>query len=146
MVNTKLLNDTVRVIQAQPEKYYQGTWISNQETCGTTMCFAGHAAVLAGAETPDPSKHEIADWYVEKGTNKYLNWRQAGHSGPYESVRQYATNALGITDAEASYLFDGDRSWDSILTAVEELNETGQVELPDVEDYEDYCCESCSGY
>lgn len=151
-VNLELLNDTLKVIKLNPELHGQSTWVSKAEhtTCGTTMCFAGHAAVLAGAEIPDPKKHTIDDWFVAKDeNNSYLNMSQvyyANDAVPNQHVQDFATKALGISSEERDYLFEADRTMDEIELAVQELNETGEIQTmwEEDEDYYDDCgCGEC---
>src|SRR4051812_40565249 len=46
--NKELLQRTIDYIEAHPEEWDQTEW-----RCGTSMCFAGHAAILAGCEWRD---------------------------------------------------------------------------------------------
>jgi|SRR5687768_6894074 len=150
MVNVELLKETLEIIEKNPQNYDQSNWVrkDSNNVCGTAMCFAGHAAVLAGAEVPDPKKHNINDWYIMEDENKsYLNYMQYdalyGDANAI-SVRTFATEALGIRWEEADYLFDGDRSLDEIRYAVNELVETGELDVP--ERGASYCCYDCDGY
>lgn len=150
MVNKELLKLTLDTIQAKPSEYYQGTWVSTTESnvCGTTMCFAGHAAVLAGAEIPNPKKHYVADWYVGKD-GQYMNWREAeaANFGDYQSVAVFARNALGLSYEDSDYIFDGDRTEDEIVAAVDDLINDREIagRYTYVDDEDDYgpcpCCE-----
>lgn len=152
MVNKELLQETLAWIKTKPADYNQGNWVQKAEEspCGTQMCFAGHAAVLAGAENPDPKKHFIGDWYVKNDESKsYLNWLdiQKESRSNYTHVQEFATNALGLTAADASYLFGADRTVEEIEVAVEELLEYGNIQTFGYSDEDRYyCCEDCDGY
>lgn len=148
MLNKELIKNTMDLIKAQPEVYDQDNWVSEDaySPCGTTMCFAGHVAVLAGAEIPDPKKHQIFDWYVGP-EGEYLNYKDFWNlNKPGESVSAYARKAMGIDNDEALYMFAHDRSVEDLELAVKELLEHGAIRTfnDDEDDYEDYCCDRCS--
>lgn len=155
MVNKELLQDTLDWIKAKPQEYAQNNWIQSAEEspCGTRMCFAGHAAVLAGAENPDPKKHFIGDWFVKNDENKsYLSQKTVGKydAKDYMHVQVFATKALGLTAPEAAYLFGADRTVAEIEVAVGELLDYDAILTFDSRDgddnYYEYCCEDCNGY
>lgn len=152
MLNRELLKNTMALIKYKPETHNQSTWVTMDDSspCGTTMCFAGHAAVLAGAEIPDPTKHLVADWYIRKSDLAYLNYQAAAGTSMSErkSVREFAKDNLGIIDMEANYLFDGDRTVEEIELAVQELLEYGSIltyssQADDEYDYYDYYDDGC---
>lgn len=140
MLNRELLKKTMAIVKYKPEQHDQHDWVmlDEESPCGTTMCFAGHAAVLAGAEIPDPKKHRIENWYV--GPNgEYINADQRfGYDAVYGlGVGEYAANALGLPSVEADYLFNPDREVEDIEVAVEELLEHGQILTYVDRDYDD---------
>lgn len=153
-MNKELLQDTLNLIKARPETHNQSNWViaNPASPCGTTMCFAGHAAVLAGAETPDPKKHVISDWYVGKD-GQYVNYGEACGLGYHETkgVALFAQNALGLSSEYADYLFHASISRERLEEAVEELITTGSLSAVDnYDEYDDYydgddgCdCEEC---
>lgn len=151
MLNKELLKETLDIIKLKPSEYDQTSWVRVEEAnvCGTAMCFAGHAAILAGAEAPDPKKHYVADWYVNNSDKAYLNWQQydAAEWGTATSVARFAQAALGLDYDQADYIFDGDRTVDEIEHAVNTLIETGDYVPPssyyDEDDDDYYCCPSC---
>lgn len=152
--NKALLKKTLEQIKAHPELHNQNFWVvANEENlCGTAMCFAGHAAVLSGAENPDPKKHFIEDWYVRKDNLAYMNYEDT-YQVPfkdYESVSKYAGRELGLTSEQSDWLFDSNRTLEEIESAVEELITYGTLEAAEYHDdyddydYDDYCdCEEC---
>lgn len=148
MVNKELLKATIDVINAKPELHDQANWVRIEEenVCGTAMCFAGHAAILAGAEAPDPKKHYVADWFIAKG-GKYLNWKEADAADADEqivSVASYARNALGLDFETSDYMFDGDRTREELTEAVDDLlNDRPVVVYDDDEDDYDGGCPCC---
>lgn len=88
MGNIKLLKDVRDTIIMNPDSHNQSSWI-----CDTTMCIAGHAAVVSGR----------AEVRVDKLYGVYL----ANVSDPEESL--YASDVgvevLDLTDDERHYLF-----------------------------------------
>lgn len=84
MSNVDLLKRTLDQIVKFPETHSQGTW-----HCETTMCIAGHAAVLAGAKLKVGSYGDTKLW----------------HDGSVVSASRFADEALDLTDFEYSYLF-----------------------------------------
>lgn len=149
MVNKELLKNTLDLINANPETHHQANWVRVEpaNVCGTVMCFAGHAAVLAGAEIPDPKKHKVADWYVGKD-GQYLNYEQAGADGDfnYVAVSDYARKALGLSNEQANYLFGPDLDRDDLYVAVQELLNDEEISamqyMDDDDDYGDCpCCD-----
>lgn len=160
-VNRELIKNTMELIKATPEVHHQANWVNTSAAspCGTVMCFAGHAAVLAGAEIPDPKKHQISDWYV--GTNgEYRNWTQAYEMKASENtpVATFAKDAMGVSHREADYMFEPERQVSELELAVAELVEHGQILTfnehydDDYDDYDDtedddchdYCCDYCN--
>lgn len=145
MVNKELAKSTMAAIKAQPEKHDQDYWVTvnDDSPCGTTMCFAGHAAVLAGAEIPDPKKHLIADWYVGPD-GAYHNWKdaEAGRVPGAIQVKFFAQNALGITSDERDFMFADYRTVEELEVAVEELVEHGAIQTWE-EDYDDDDWDGC---
>lgn len=149
MLNKELLQKTMNLINAKPETHDQANWVfeTSNSPCGTTMCFAGHAAVLAGAEIPDPKKHLVSDWYVGEG-GKYLNYLdynnlESRKRDEATSVAFYARQALGLDYEQAEYLFGHDLSREDLEDAVEELVSTGMLSDIDFYDDSDEYCDCC---
>lgn len=152
MVNKELLKNTLDLINAKPETHDQSNWVLVEPStvCGTTMCFAGHAAVLAGVEIPDPKKHEVADWYVGKN-GEYLNWKQADKVdfSARRPVAEFARDALGLNSEQADYLFGPELDREDLEEAVNELLNDEPISRmgydEDEDDYDDYdgcaCCD-----
>jgi|SRR5688500_1023583 len=101
MGNIELLKKTKEHMQANPEKHNQGTWISfpsysSSNLCHTTMCTAGHAAVLAGAEVPNSGEHAQMGWTLnQEGKLDYYG----------DNVATWASDKLGLNEEEYNYLF-----------------------------------------
>lgn len=97
--NVELLERTLEYVIAHPDEHDQNTWRSVL-SCGTTMCFAGHAATLAGGSWVTIEDH----WYglIPEADDEY-QW--AYHGVPYVLVRKRAQRVLGLTDEQANALF-----------------------------------------
>lgn len=149
MRNLELLKATREFILKNPAKHDQADWIEvREEQCNTTMCFAGHAAVLAGAEQP----RDFFSWRVDedgKLTEVVNGYRSGGML-----IEDYAREKLGMTYAEAEWIFYCmDNS--TVLNRIDQLVEAwesgedvdtydyGYDEYDEEEDYED--CQACEG-
>lgn len=101
MGNIELLRKTKEFMQANPRVHNQSTWISFSDAaesnmCHTTMCTAGHAAVMAGAEVPTFEKYLDHGWHLSsEGEIDY-------HGEP---VAAWASDRLGFNDDEYNYIF-----------------------------------------
>jgi hypothetical protein len=103
MGNIELLKKTKEHMQSNPDKHDQGTWISfpyasspMSNMCHTTMCTAGHAAVMAGAEIPTFEQYLELGWTLNsEGKMDYYG----------EGVAGWAGDKLGLNDDEYDYLF-----------------------------------------
>jgi hypothetical protein len=95
MVNVELLEKTLDHITKNPDEWNQAHW-----RCETGMCFAGHAAMLAGAKwlhpqfDPDDAASAVV---VAPNGERYL----AG---------TYATAALGLGPQQCLHLFNSDNT------------------------------------
>ena len=90
--NLALLNATMDFIKANPNKHDQNSWINT--SCGTTMCFAGHAAALSGAEVP---KTDEVRWALNDD-GKIDEFEGQG-------VEYWAGDKLGMTADERNFIF-----------------------------------------
>lgn len=103
MGNIELLRKTKEHMLANPERHNQGTWISYPDSarppynmCHTSMCTAGHAAVLAGAQIPTFDEYLNVGWVLnEEG--------EIDRNG--EGVASWAEAQLGLSGDEYNYLF-----------------------------------------
>lgn len=93
-VNKELLLQTLAYIEEHPEEWRQGRW-----RCGSTACFAGHAALLAGAE-----------WLHKKEINQATDEKVRAPDGAVEWVNDYAKHVLGLTTDVAEALFHGNNT------------------------------------
>lgn len=108
MINKELLLETLQYIEEHPEKWNQKHWVPE---CGTACCFAGRAALLAGATYP-------------------LWMRNAGRTatmvlpyGAIVSVSDYAAGKLGIDSKDADKLFDAKNTLEDLNLVVKQLIE-----------------------
>lgn len=121
-LNEKLINCVLRHIEREVEKgsgaYNQNTWaeiaVSNRQgvalQCGTQGCFAGWACLLSTPKSEWLSAFgfddmESDEWNAVGGGKGYLRYStNGGFDFPKEAAKK-----LGLTEHEASYLFDGAR-------------------------------------
>lgn len=117
MANANLLKLTMLYINTFPEKHDQGDWV---DPCESTMCFAGHAAILAGATFKQKIFDYDNEWCVNPETGKHVKW---GSDKPWVYIKEFATNKLDLTFVEAEYLFHHNRTRAELEKAVEMLSE-----------------------
>lgn len=118
--NVELLQTTMRQIEQNPETHDQGRWIT---ACRTAFCYAGHAAILAGALPPAAAKDEFGSfWAIDPTTCKsaLLSAYDLRESSKMP-VDVFAAKRLGITGAEAEVLFAGDRTIPELRALVDAL-------------------------
>lgn len=101
MGNIELLKKTKEFMQANPSLHNQDTWIkfrgvASTNMCHTSMCTAGHAAVLAGAQVPTHAQYVDNGWTLSK-EGKIEYWGDA--------VSLWAGDKLGFNDHEYNYIF-----------------------------------------
>lgn len=101
MGNVELLRKTKEFMQANPGLHNQDTWISfpgaaRSNMCHTSMCTAGHAAVLAGAQVPTYEQYLDSGWTLSSdGAINYWG----------DPVAMWASEKLGFNDNEYNYIF-----------------------------------------
>ncbi len=115
MANENLLKLTMLYIKTFPEKHDQGDWVN---PCDSTMCFAGHAAVLAGATFKNKIYREEDEWLVDPITGKHKDWN---YDGDRVYIQEFARKQLGLSMAESDYLFHQNRTKEQLEKAVEML-------------------------
>lgn len=116
MINVPLLESTMGRIFAEPENWNQREWVTTDpvylppgNVCGTAMCFAGHAAILDGAQLASSPSNTVV-------TRDGERW----------PVASYATLALGLTSRQADDLFRAENSLDDLQYKVKDLIEQAQ--------------------
>lgn len=117
--NVPLLLATMALIKVFPEKHDQGSWV---DPCNTTMCFAGHAAMIAGA-TFDRDIYDQEDEWILDPNGKHVGDEQArdrhfNRKDGYKYVEEFAADKLGLTPEESSYLFRHNRTREQLEDAV----------------------------
>lgn len=162
MVNVELLDATMEHIRNNPQKWRQASWymwvdeagrtkyqgvvvdVEEVNSCGSAMCFAGHAALKSGFPAPPKSNFQI--------------W-SAKIDGKDWDVSDFARMKLGLTWDQSDVLFSGDNSMEDLETLVALLKENPEATEEDMkraidrwydegededEDEEGYCCEYCN--
>lgn len=112
--NVALLNQTLAHIEAHPEEWKQASW-----HCGTTACFAGHAAILDGGEWEDAhsdmllARDDDPREFVYDGNPAVID------------IEDRARWILGLTNDQAAELFEGRNSLDDLREQVAKLTGSG---------------------
>jgi hypothetical protein len=136
MANVKLLKKVLRRIHKDEKHFKQGDWVSIKglnswseepfdinNLCGTSYCFAGHAAIMTGY--PDFNSF-LRGYLVAAGGADTLSQRNvSGVMANWISVKthlgyglvDHAEKALGLTRDQADRLFEGGNS----LTRIDDL-------------------------
>ena len=119
MVNKELLRTTMDFINANPQLHNQGDWI---EPCNSTMCFAGHAAILAGATFDQKIWEMHEEWDVDATTGKHGIFQDYNDPASMNlcHVSDFAQNKLGISFAEREYLFSPSRTREQLNRFVDD--------------------------
>lgn len=130
--NVELLNATMDWIKANPKLHDQGDWVEpGNEACETTMCFAGHATILAGGTFDRKIYERDYDWTVDAETGQHQERRvySLGCGCCDETVENqthvanFAAKKLGLNPDEQAYLFHGGRSLEELEEAVKKFSE-----------------------
>lgn len=114
--NPELLRKAMANILKYPETHDQNAWIEKKfdvdgGMCGTTMCLAGHVAVVAGADLPpvlDPTWD--GEWHLnEEGkfrtSGQYRDHLYQEGDEDILETHKWASKALGMGYEEKDYLF-----------------------------------------
>lgn len=114
-VEVALLSKVFDHITAHPDEHNQAEWavLTNASSCGTAMCIAGHAVVMAG--------HEL-----------YFQGDRAFYVKPPhldQTIAGAAQNSLGLTRRNAEVLFSGGNTLDDLWDIVSAITD-GAVQRP----------------
>ena len=107
MRNIELLEKTMTFIKDNPTKHDQRVWVNDAGSCGTTACFAGWAAMLAGW-----TAHEVDSCQDIAG--------------------EIGANLLGLTFQECRALFYGMNTVDELELMVKELVAGNGIHNPNI--------------
>ena len=117
-LNINLLREVLAQIVEHPETWDQKQWAKNTEprfSCGTTMCVAGHIAVMTG--------HQL-DWKQWGPTNYEASWTTSG-----DYIATVARKELGIDAFTADRLFLGTNTLEDLISMAKELAEDAGEKL-----------------
>lgn len=147
MVNIELLDITMGFIEANPDKWDQSSW-----RCGTSFCFAGHAALLDGAMLDSPESETLywkttgyASREAYEEDLKYWNGTAFNpevtdrlvenrsdvitlSDDEKTTISEYAQKALGLSNHTAGVLFSGDNTLKELQSMVEMIKEEGNLD------------------
>lgn len=119
MANAGLLKLTMDYITLFPEKHDQSDWVN---PCDSTMCFAGHAAMLTGATFKNKIYSETGEWMVDAVSGKHKRWDWDDESQNLVEIQTWARDQLGLTQREADYLFSDRRTVWQLKEAVQKFS------------------------
>lgn len=91
--NIPLFRKTLEYVEGNPHEWDQDVWAS-VTPCGTTRCFAGTAAWLAGA-TMKLDRHGSAESCIRP-------------DGLESGIDSYAMEQLGLSNSQAEWIFYSD--------------------------------------
>lgn len=114
--NPDLLRAGMVNILTNTSNHDQSAWIAKKYDeaggmCGTTMCLAGHVAVVAGAEFPPVmSKDWDGEWHVNdegkyRTQEEYAEYSWNGGDERVRELYMWASEKLGLSYDEREYLF-----------------------------------------
>lgn len=117
-VNVPLLRKTLEHIEAHPEEWDQSSW-----SCGTSGCFAYHAAMISGGEPVDMYLGYVVSEEDDPSDQVYL----AAIGRPaMVHVATRAVRVLGLDEHPGdTRLFNGDNTLDDLRRIVAELSGDG---------------------
>lgn len=109
--NVDLLRRTLAYIEEHPKEWKQDTW-----RCGTTACFAGHAAMLDGGMWASSGSSALVARPDDLPSRIYTFGGM-----DLVPVEDRAQRVLGLTDEQAFDLFRGSNSLNDLRRIVAEL-------------------------
>lgn len=124
-INADLLETTMEYIEAHPEEHDQGTW---RNRCSTAFCFAGHAAILAGAESPKVLANSTDYWYIDTDGKAVADREEHPRA---VHVQEYARAALGLNYPQTPILFHSDNTVYQLRAMVDKLIADPDADLTD---------------
>lgn len=131
LIHHTLLLSTLDHVKADPKSWHQQSW-----RCGTTACFAGHAALLNGAQWAlEPGHHTAfmpegairldADGDTDRQASCMysddVTWVDDEGQRYYQHVSAYARGALGLTQQDAEALFAASNSMARLEEIIDDL-------------------------
>ena len=118
-VNEELLRSVMNHIETWPNLLDMSTW-----RCGTTRCFAGWTADLAGAEWIADSLDQTQVGPID-GEMWFAGSVVRSASGELFHVSEFARRELGLTAEAADTLFDASNTLKDLREMVENLCDFG---------------------
>lgn len=94
MINSALLNEIADQIESEPKSFNMASWVQSNRDCGTQFCVAGWAIIKSTTNKPvfDSFEENLTQWLYKMVPED-------------KSIREYASELLGITEETADYLF-----------------------------------------
>ena len=118
MINTELLQLTLKTIKENPEHWDQTRW-----HCGTSHCFAGFAQLIYNNISIKTDESILVEEY-NFGENVYDSFN--GKS-LWWHTEEYSKNILGITEDDATVLFSSSNDLEQLELYVDTLIKEGSL-------------------
>lgn len=131
MVNVELMQKVLDHITAHPKEWNQASW-ANRWSCGTSFCFAGHAANMTGHNFIWDFDGGAIAVEVEAGTRAFEVERatRASEVEGNVAIALAAREELGLTVQQAAVLFNGDNSLAELYYLANVITD-GAISIPE---------------
>lgn len=133
-VDTEADDDTLPIDVAGKPNGQQPVMVA--WSCGTAACAAGHIAIEDGGQpafiydgehSPVPPFHLVEDAYDYLD---YLSSSRMYFRGRLETIEEHGRRALGLTEGDATRLFDGNNQWEDMVYLIGLFTGIGEDQLP----------------
>lgn len=128
MINVPLMRKVLEHISEHPEEHDQGTW-AERTACGTTMCMAGHAVVMAGHQISWPGTlddESSADFVTEPIVVDNETTRR---------IPAVAAHELGLTEEQKDAFFYESGTIEDLWREAH-IYTDGEIEIPEQYQYQ----------
>lgn len=131
-VNKQLLRDTMAFIEDHEALWNQSVWHqhdhqqykSEENRCGTVMCFAGWAATIDGCRWVGGKNSDADQIYANRADERaFKNMIVLGYMNGRKviPIRYRAQRVLGLSEYQADTLFDAWNTLDMLREYVDDL-------------------------
>jgi hypothetical protein len=148
MINTELLGQVRELVEGNPGRHDQTSWLSNEfdpdrHRRWSVDAMKPYAGIAMPDEPADPDEPScgttgcVAGWASilaapEGATmdweNIYLPNPDAPDGEETQAIQSYAAETLDLNSSQAGYLFSGDRTQEEVLAALEYLPDHAEAD------------------
>ena len=115
----QLATDVENLILVSPHRHNQNVYVQ-QTDCGTTACVAGWATIMQG-------------WQLEFLVGQdYAFWARRRPEETPEYIFDIGQKGLGLNYTEATWLFDGKRPRDEVLSGLACVREGNAAKMKEI--------------